>query len=148
MVFTYKALHGLVNCSAVSFGLKLKISRTRGDGITMNQRRSTTHASSQLSAVRAPSAWNKLSPEINGCTSFQRTYECGTVTVFIYCSAVCYFYIGLIDYLFYFIVGIFKYVRSFYHSLHNIFRLCLIPSGPWLMSPHDRLFNPFSLLKI
>ena len=33
MMFVYKALHGLVDCSAGSFGLELKTSRTRGNGI-------------------------------------------------------------------------------------------------------------------
>ena len=33
MVFVYKALHGLVDCSALSFGLEQKTSCTRGDGI-------------------------------------------------------------------------------------------------------------------
>ena len=33
MVFVCKALHGLVDCSALSFGLEQKTSCTRGDGI-------------------------------------------------------------------------------------------------------------------
>ena len=40
------------------------------------------------------------------------------------------------------------YACSFYHSLHNIFRLYPIPFGRGFMSPHDRLFNSFSLLRI
>ena len=70
MVFVYKAVHGLVDCSAVSFGLEKNISCTRGDSIKSNQRKATTHALSQLFAVRAPSAWNKLSLDITGCKSF------------------------------------------------------------------------------
>ena len=72
VAFVYKTLHGLADCSAVSFALKLKTSRTRGDGVKLNQRRATTHPFSQLFAVRAPSAWNKLSLEITGCISFQK----------------------------------------------------------------------------
>ena len=72
MVFEYKALHGLVDCSAVSFRLEQKTSRTRGDGIKLNQRRATTHASYQLFAARAPSTWNKPSLDITGCNSFQK----------------------------------------------------------------------------
>ena len=71
MIFVYKALHCLVDCSAVSIGLEQKTSCTRGDGIKLNQRRAaTTRASSQLFAIRAPSAWNKLSLHITGCKSF------------------------------------------------------------------------------
>ena len=71
MVFMYEVLHDLVDCSAVNFGLDLKTSRNRGDDIKLNQRRATTHASSQFFAVSAPSAWNKLSLNITGCTVFQ-----------------------------------------------------------------------------
>ena len=72
MVFVYKALHVLVASSVVRFGLEHKTSRTRGDGINLNQRRATTHASSKLFAVRASSTWNKLSLDITGCNSFQK----------------------------------------------------------------------------
>ena len=58
MVFVYKDLHGFVDYSAVSF--EQKTSCARGDGIKLNQRKTTMHASSQLFAVRAPSAWNKF----------------------------------------------------------------------------------------
>ena len=40
------------------------------------------------------------------------------------------------------------HVCSFNHSLHNISRLCPILSGQEFMSPYDRLFNLFSLLRI
>ena len=72
MVFVYKALHGLVDCSAISFRLEQKTSCTRGDGIKMNQRRATTLASSQLFAVRATSASDKLSMDITGCKPFKK----------------------------------------------------------------------------
>ena len=67
-----KSLHGLVDCSAVSSGLKQKTSCTRGNGVKLNQHRATTYASSQLFAVHAPSAWNKLRLDITGCKSFQK----------------------------------------------------------------------------
>ena len=44
-VFVYKALHGLVDCFAVSFRLEQKTSCTKGDGIELNQHRATTHVS-------------------------------------------------------------------------------------------------------
>ena len=72
MTFVCKALHALVDCSAVGFRLQLKTSHTRVDGIKLNQRKATTHASSQLFAVRAPSAWNKLSLDITGCSCFKK----------------------------------------------------------------------------
>ena len=59
-VFVYKALYGLVDCFAVSFRFEQKTSRTKGDGIELNQHRATMHNSSQLFAVSAPSAWNKI----------------------------------------------------------------------------------------
>ena len=36
MVFVYKALHGLVDCSVVGFGLEQQTSCTRGDGIKLH----------------------------------------------------------------------------------------------------------------
>ena len=72
MIFVCKALRGLVDCSAVSFGLGQKTLCTRGVGIRLNQRRATMHAFSQLFAVRAPSAWTKLNLDITGCKSFQK----------------------------------------------------------------------------
>ena len=72
MAFASKALHGLVDRFAVSFKLEQKTSCTRGDGIKLNQRRATTHASSHLFAVHAPSAWNKLSLDITDYKSFKK----------------------------------------------------------------------------
>ena len=73
MVFMYKALYSLIDCFLpLTLDLSKKTSRFSGEGIKLNQHRFATHASFQLSAVCAPSAWTKLSLDITGCISFQK----------------------------------------------------------------------------
>jgi hypothetical protein len=69
MIFTYKAIHGLVNCSASDFGLSLVSSITRGHGVLLKQLRATTRSCATLFACRGPSVWNKLPINITSSRS-------------------------------------------------------------------------------
>ena len=60
IVFLYKVIHGLFNCSTADLDLHALHFRTRGDGVRLVQKRAVSRAVSNLYSIRSPSAWNKL----------------------------------------------------------------------------------------
>ena len=65
----------MVDCDVNDFGLYLKKSYTRGQGIRLQQRMARTSTASQLFAVQAPSAWNKLPFNVNESASLSQ-FKC------------------------------------------------------------------------
>ena len=60
MVFLYKVIHGLFNCSTADLDFHVLHSRNRGDGVQLLLKRTVSRAASNLYSIRSPSAWNKL----------------------------------------------------------------------------------------
>ena len=128
MFFIYKALHGMVNCDANDFGLYLKNSCTRGQGIRLQQRIARITASSQLFAVQAPSAWNKLflaSAEVLVCHILSVCLKRNTENS-----------------------RPLQKMLNFYALLHLPFIFLYIFVGRGFTSPHDWLLNSYLLLRI
>ena len=69
MVFTFKALHGMVQYPAADIGLNKQRTTTKGSGVRLVQRRTVSKASSAMFAVRVPSAWNQLPLTVTGSKS-------------------------------------------------------------------------------
>jgi hypothetical protein len=74
MIFVFKAVRGLINCSLKDLGLQLSHSNTRGHGIRLVQRRAPSRVASNLFAFRVPSRWNKLPLSITSCATL-RTFK-------------------------------------------------------------------------
>ena len=69
MVLTFKALHGLINCTAEDLGLTVMQTITRGGGIRLVQRVPISRTTAALFSLRVPTAWNKLPLTITSCRS-------------------------------------------------------------------------------